>query len=205
MNNDRIKLQKWYYISGIVIAIIAIAGVGLSIYSIRSNSNLYSMVKDITESTTTYMGGPIVKITGFNWIIAMDQKKISCKYPPIGCQIIIKNFSSTAVWIDNISSQFSWGREPISSPIYDKSGNHILGPGENDYDTIVSPDYFRKKLGQAKSINQPPHLNVITKIVYYPIKGIGKYEYEGKRTFPFDCKEPLASIKIDYDKIIKIK
>lgn len=191
------KLIKWYYISGIVIVIITLAGLSLSIYSIWLNKNLPNMVKDITESTTTYMGYPIVKITGFNWAIAMDQKEISCKNPPIGCQIVIKNFSSTAVWIDNITSNFYWGIEPTPVSIYDQSGKHILGPGENDYDKIVSTEFFKKKLAQTKSTNQIPHLNVITKIVYHPIKGNGKYEYEGKRTFPFNCKEPLASMKID--------
>lgn len=156
-------IEKLYYISSIVIAVIAIGGFILSIYSSRQTSKtvketsetLQQLNKSLSSFTEPYLDFLKVELIPVNNLL-------DCQNPPVGIYFQFVNTSNVPIVLKNTRIRLFFGEEEIAkerTSINKNEDESIIPPGKTTGMTIIDSE-IKDVLTNKTDILKPPFLRM---------------------------------------------
>jgi hypothetical protein len=200
-------LQKWYYISSPIIALIAVLGFVLSLYSsyemtdqLGAFSNTLSGFDKNLESlahTINKSNEPLLKYAGQAWRLMNSSKELSCSNPPISIRFSYVNVSKVPLQIKDHKVVFKRGVKTLDIDTEQKSGDLILSPNEA-FSYYLSGEGLASILSEARRPDGDPEFSVSSVINVLDLEGRAEYTYVADTIIPFSCSEISIRNPVEY-------
>ena len=176
--------QIW---TNIIIAVAAVAGIGLALYQNHETNVLVASASNAFKAATY----PVVKFRNYQWYV--QNTSPSCDNPAIGINSYYQNVSGVPVAVEKSAIEVFMGDRPIQTGPgevnLDVPGASILAPGQALAVGFKHPEFpavYKRMTGAGTG----PNLNFRLAVTYRSLVTSEQFCYTAKVVVLDDCRLP---------------
>lgn len=186
-------MEKWYYIATYALAVIAIAGFGVSIFSSHKTSKT---MNELVNSLTSFIE-PVLKFHTISYLV--NPQSLNCENPPQVINYQYKNASNIPIKVLQYEIKSYFGDE-IVHPQKDHNADiaqSILEPGSIwGVLTAGISKPVQEMMKNKRGIFSPPFLRIEFTGVISTIDELKKYEVHLVHQIGIDCDSYAVGLNI---------